>query len=173
MTAFPLPFPPVCCHAIPCRDMPVMNLLWRLRARGDFGRQALMELGATVCTAKSPDCSACPVKASCLAHKLTTAAGDGQTGGLKSEAASKESSSSTSMGAKAPQTKPAFPSSSSSSSSPSSTTTPSRGRAPASSLPDSSREGAECGCTVCELGEDGMAAMPEAVTDFPRKAAKT
>ncbi|XP_065831482.1 adenine DNA glycosylase-like isoform X2 [Oscarella lobularis] len=35
---------------------------------GDFN-QALMELGATVCTPKSPACSSCPVSSSCLALK--------------------------------------------------------------------------------------------------------
>ncbi|KPK17161.1 MAG: hypothetical protein AMJ62_02830 [Myxococcales bacterium SG8_38] len=31
--------------------------------------QALMELGATVCTAQSPRCGACPVAADCVAHR--------------------------------------------------------------------------------------------------------
>eukprot|EP00903_Cladosiphon_okamuranus_P013359 g12451.t1 len=131
---------------------------------GDFN-QALMELGATVCTAQSPDCSACPVKASCLAYKLT-AAGAGEARHLKPETAPAESSG-TPTGAKALQARPAFPSSSSS------FPPPCRGRAPPAASPGASREGAKCGCTVCEVGEDGMAAMPEAVTDFPRKAAKT
>lgn len=34
---------------------------------GDFN-QALMELGATVCTPRSPDCGVCPVRASCAAR---------------------------------------------------------------------------------------------------------
>ncbi|MCH8157887.1 MAG: A/G-specific adenine glycosylase [Nitrospinae bacterium] len=34
---------------------------------GDFN-QSLMELGATVCTPKSPDCSQCPLRASCTAN---------------------------------------------------------------------------------------------------------
>ncbi len=39
------------------------------RARpGDFA-QAMMDLGATVCTPKSPDCGACPLKAVCVAVK--------------------------------------------------------------------------------------------------------
>ena len=42
---------------------------WMDRTRaGDFN-QALMELGATVCTPSSPNCSACPVAADCLAQK--------------------------------------------------------------------------------------------------------
>jgi A/G-specific adenine glycosylase len=32
--------------------------------------QAIMDLGATVCTRKQPDCPHCPVKASCLARRL-------------------------------------------------------------------------------------------------------
>lgn len=38
---------------------------------GDFN-QALMELGATVCTPRAPSCSGCPVNASCLAQKRGT-----------------------------------------------------------------------------------------------------
>ena len=33
---------------------------------GDFN-QALMELGATVCTPKNPNCSSCPISDHCLA----------------------------------------------------------------------------------------------------------
>ena len=35
---------------------------------GDFN-QAMMELGALVCTPKSPSCGACPLAAACAAHK--------------------------------------------------------------------------------------------------------
>lgn len=35
---------------------------------GDFN-QALMELGATVCTPKNPRCQDCPVSTSCLAYR--------------------------------------------------------------------------------------------------------
>lgn len=35
---------------------------------GDFN-QALMELGATVCTPANPDCANCPLQAGCVAHK--------------------------------------------------------------------------------------------------------
>jgi len=49
--------------------------LWKFAERllphgraGDFN-QALMELGATVCTPKTPDCPHCPLKASCLGRK--------------------------------------------------------------------------------------------------------
>ena len=38
---------------------------------GDFN-QALMELGATVCTPRSPNCNACPLAASCLALRNNT-----------------------------------------------------------------------------------------------------
>lgn len=34
---------------------------------GDYA-QALMDLGATICTPKSPDCVACPIQAPCKAH---------------------------------------------------------------------------------------------------------
>ena len=36
---------------------------------GDFN-QSMMELGATLCTPKTPSCSACPLKSICLARKL-------------------------------------------------------------------------------------------------------
>ncbi len=36
------------------------------RRAGDFA-QAMMDLGATVCTAKAPDCDACPLRADCRA----------------------------------------------------------------------------------------------------------
>ena len=35
---------------------------------GDFN-EALMELGACICTPKKPKCSGCPIKALCIAHK--------------------------------------------------------------------------------------------------------
>lgn len=38
---------------------------------GDFN-QALMELGATVCTPKSPNCAACPIAAHCVARQSWT-----------------------------------------------------------------------------------------------------
>jgi len=38
---------------------------------GDWN-QALMELGATVCTPKDPDCARCPVRARCRAHATGT-----------------------------------------------------------------------------------------------------
>lgn len=54
----------------------VANALWRAAETrtpeqrvGDY-TQAIMDLGATVCTRSSPQCKACPVSADCLAHKL-------------------------------------------------------------------------------------------------------
>jgi A/G-specific adenine glycosylase len=59
----------------PVRSAPVTRLLWRRaqslvdrRAPGEWN-QALMELGATVCTARSPGCDRCPVRRSCAAHR--------------------------------------------------------------------------------------------------------
>ncbi len=40
---------------------------------GDYA-QALMDLGATICTPKSPDCLLCPIKAHCAAHAQGDAA---------------------------------------------------------------------------------------------------
>ncbi len=52
------------------------NLLWELVAQllppkraGDFN-QALMELGATTCTPRQPQCGACPLSRTCAARKL-------------------------------------------------------------------------------------------------------
>ena len=42
-------------------------------APGDFA-QALFDLGATICTPKSPDCAACPWRAQCRAHRQGIAA---------------------------------------------------------------------------------------------------
>ena len=39
-----------------------------MRRAGDFN-QAMMELGATVCTPTSPSCGACPVRADCVARR--------------------------------------------------------------------------------------------------------
>lgn len=40
---------------------------------GDFN-QALMDLGATICTPRNPDCPACPVRRHCLARRRGTTA---------------------------------------------------------------------------------------------------
>jgi len=57
------------------QDSVVQKKLWALSAKlvpvdspGDFN-QALMELGALVCTPHSPQCSACPLMKSCIAYK--------------------------------------------------------------------------------------------------------
>jgi A/G-specific adenine glycosylase len=54
---------------------PVQQWLWETaesvlpkKRVGDFN-QALMELGALVCTPKAPDCPKCPLKADCLARR--------------------------------------------------------------------------------------------------------
>jgi A/G-specific adenine glycosylase len=52
------------------KDGPYYNLAEELldrQAPGDFN-QALMELGATVCTPKAPACPACPLEPRCQAH---------------------------------------------------------------------------------------------------------
>lgn len=57
-----------------------MDAIWRLAHEtvdperpGDFN-QALMELGATVCTPKSPSCDTCPMTQFCGAHRRATEA---------------------------------------------------------------------------------------------------
>lgn len=57
------------------KKAPLKEKLWRLAASlvpqerpGDFN-QALMELGAMVCSPKQPNCGACPLKKSCKAHQ--------------------------------------------------------------------------------------------------------
>jgi A/G-specific adenine glycosylase len=58
------------------RSGPAQRRLWRAaeellpaRAAGHFN-QALMELGALVCTPRSPDCAACPIAEFCAARRL-------------------------------------------------------------------------------------------------------
>ncbi|CAN0395183.1 unnamed protein product, partial [Discosporangium mesarthrocarpum] len=61
------------------------NLCWNLARElvdpdspGNFN-QALMELGATVCTVKSPSCESCPIEGMCAARALVRAgAGAGE-----------------------------------------------------------------------------------------------
>jgi A/G-specific adenine glycosylase len=60
-------------------DAGMQKQLWALAAElvpdgnaGDFN-QAMMELGATVCTPRAPGCLVCPIRASCGAHKAGVA----------------------------------------------------------------------------------------------------
>ena len=55
-------------------SQPVVDALWSLanttvdsKRPGDFN-QGLMELGATVCTPKAPQCGKCPVRGFCKAY---------------------------------------------------------------------------------------------------------
>ncbi|HVW29355.1 MAG TPA: A/G-specific adenine glycosylase [Polyangiaceae bacterium] len=68
----------VLCRAFGLRGDPTRNPLkaelWNIAGRlvpeerpGDFN-QALMELGATVCTPRTPRCDDCPLRQSCVAH---------------------------------------------------------------------------------------------------------
>jgi A/G-specific adenine glycosylase len=57
---------------------PLRNALWQLAGAlvpadrpGDYN-QALMELGATVCTPRAPACDACPLRTSCVARREQT-----------------------------------------------------------------------------------------------------
>ncbi|CAN0384196.1 unnamed protein product [Hapterophycus canaliculatus] len=128
-------------------------------------RQALMELGATVCTVKSPSCTACPVRTSCLANKLATAAAGQLNGQFNPQAGSQQGATArptnSNSRTKRPNLSPA----------------PVVSRMEARKRPvlEQKREEEQrtCCCDVCEIGEDGMATLPTAVTDFPRKAAKT
>ena len=59
----------------PLRTAAVTRVLWQhaerlvhRRAPGDWN-QALMELGATLCTPRAPACSRCPVRERCAAHR--------------------------------------------------------------------------------------------------------
>ncbi len=65
-------------HAIdePLNRRDVEERLWRLAERhtprvrvADY-TQAIMDLGATLCTRAHPDCARCPVRAGCRAHRL-------------------------------------------------------------------------------------------------------
>jgi A/G-specific adenine glycosylase len=55
--------------------LPLKRALWQLAGElvpakrpGDFN-QALMELGATVCTPRAPSCGECPLRAACVARR--------------------------------------------------------------------------------------------------------
>ncbi|CAM9722567.1 unnamed protein product, partial [Laminaria digitata] len=137
---------------------------------GDFN-QALMELGATVCTVSNPSCYTCPAKTICLAHNLTArsqhkpstttdtivksshhnTSGEGTTTTADHV---KKGAKSTPLPKSLPLPKPL----------PVPTSTSGEPGVP---------PGQACACTVCEVGEDGMAVVPLTVTEFPRKALKT
>jgi A/G-specific adenine glycosylase len=60
----------------PARSPTGERRLWELAARllpagraGDFN-QALMDLGATLCTPQAPDCQSCPLSTDCAAYQL-------------------------------------------------------------------------------------------------------
>ncbi len=62
--------------AIPMNTASGMNSVWEISSShlpkgyaGDYN-QALMDIGATVCFPRNPDCKACPVKGICLAKRL-------------------------------------------------------------------------------------------------------
>ena len=44
------------------------EILWPQKRSGDFA-QGLMDLGATICTPRNPDCEACPLQGDCLAFE--------------------------------------------------------------------------------------------------------
>ena len=62
--------------ALPAKSPSLMKMCWTLADQlvdpedpGTFN-QALMELGATVCTPKTPTCDKCPLQSACRAHEL-------------------------------------------------------------------------------------------------------
>lgn len=69
-------FSRVKCIPLAANNSKSVKLCWKLarelvphtNAPGDYN-QALMELGATVCTPKSPSCNACPISEHCNAYK--------------------------------------------------------------------------------------------------------
>lgn len=64
ITFYSIPF-----HSVPlflCRELAEQCV--DLERPGDFN-QALMELGATVCTPRNPRCKDCPISISCLAYR--------------------------------------------------------------------------------------------------------
>lgn len=124
-----------------------------------------MELGATVCTVKSPSCAACPVRGSCLANKLTTASAEKLRGQVKPQAGSQHGTAAKAANGSSGTKRPKL----------SSTPVSSRVEMGKRPVPGEKQEEGQrtCCCDVCEVGEDGMATIPTAVTDFPRKAAKT
>ncbi len=62
--------------SVPARSPEGEGLIWKLaqenlpKSRASEYNQALMDLGAMVCTPKKPDCVHCPVTLDCQAHQL-------------------------------------------------------------------------------------------------------
>lgn len=60
----------------PLRSSESEHKIWALaeenlpKGQAGFYNQALMDLGATICTPRSPDCSRCPIQADCIARTL-------------------------------------------------------------------------------------------------------
>ncbi len=61
-------------RAVPDRDLWNLSAALLPRSRGYNFNQALMDLGATVCTARTPHCPICPLKHLCRAFPQLTAA---------------------------------------------------------------------------------------------------
>lgn len=61
---------------VPARSTEGEKILWELAekylppGKAGFYNQALMDLGAMICTPRDPDCGSCPVSANCLAYQL-------------------------------------------------------------------------------------------------------
>lgn len=131
--------------------------------------QSLMELGATVCTVKNPSCSACPISNTCRARALTT---------IGQKPQSKDISTVSVDGA---QSLTAVVQHSGTLRNSGDKVIKREGRGDnGSGVHYKAPKGVElrggrqtCGCAVCEVDEDGRVLLPLAVTDFPRKSAKT
>ena len=59
------------CRARGRPSPPMREAFWRASRPGDFA-QALMDLGATVCAPRGPDCGRCPLETACAARKTGT-----------------------------------------------------------------------------------------------------
>ena len=75
---------------IDCSSAVAVEMFWKLVDQivakdhpGDFN-QAIMELGATVCMPKSPQCNSCPVREICLAYKQAKQLSHKKEGNIKS-----------------------------------------------------------------------------------------
>lgn len=134
--------------------------------------QALMELGAMVCTPKSPSCSTCPVRETCLAHALTVP----RDQVLRLEPPQKSENSTILLYGDERRPCP-FPAKRSAAQRKGNgvrnDSLPAEGQYITQRETDSGSGEQSCGCGVCKLDEDGLAVLPWAVTDFPQKAIKT